>query len=1002
MANDLLLRLFNSEYFNTWIAISYLFKYSDNIGIQRYLCDALKRFPLVEIEFFLPQLIHLLITCPSINAVLEDTLIDLGKQSPHFAVMSIWYLQAYMTDWSQQPSSPMYQACQRTLHKCQSVLLIDPDIELFQQKNSQDNEDEIDLSTVDSKNNSGAAMIGMGAILSSVLPVISNHIGGLATLQGRIYNSSNNETTADTTTTPTATTMIMDHHHHNNNSNNVESNILKYTQLQRTLSQPILAQQYQRSDSLSPSSIYDDRPQTPPAISTKPFSFSVSLEDLHDGKAFSLSNYFTKHKKWPQSKPLQRIHHQRLTDEFNDELDLHTKIMGTSSVPLNHPPTPAPLSVSSSTTSYLTQKQQKSSVTPSVLSSPTQDLAFGQEVPILDSNATSPRLSFEEHHHNPHLVTKENDIQQQWIKSGYFRSEMQFLIALSDIAERLVAVPKHARVSALHAELSLLNHNLPAEICLPLWCSGSCSPFHHRVIRVSPSDAVVLNSAERAPYLLMIEVLDDAMCLEPEKMKINSNESDVQLLTCDQPLEGYTHHEHQVDKEMELKDENNNNNDDDDDAMDLGIIHKKTKPTLLKNGLGIMNNGSDIIDDGTAPAPATTSLSADSDDASLSDFSRRMRTAAVMLAQLQQQDVNDPSQVMVHAIRQRIIDQMISLEEQRLGSTPTLTSNNNEKSSSSTLMENTFIQQQTSDNNLLKDDQGLQSEQQLAMINNDDPSAIVFSEDWEVKKERIRKNSPYGHLPNWQLISVIVKQGADLRQEQFAIQLIREMQKIWQDAGVDAWVKYYRVLVTSDNSGLIETIRNTMSVHSIKKNAYTKQGKMNKSGYTLRDFFEERWGPTNSSSYKAAQDAFMKSLVGYSIACYILQIKDRHNGNLLIDDQGHLIHIDYGFVLSNSPGSVGFEMAPFKLSQEYVDILGGMHSDLFNQYRKLMKLAFKAIRKYGDNILLLVEMMSQDSTLPCFQQGPTIVLHRLRERFQFHMTEPQLEAFVDKLIMSSC
>lgn len=58
-----------------------------------------------------------------------------------------------------------------------------------------------------------------------------------------------------------------------------------------------------------------------------------------------------------------------------------------------------------------------------------------------------------------------------------------------------------------------------------------------------------------------------------------------------------------------------------------------------------------------------------------------------------------------------------------------------------------------------------------------------------MKKERIRKNSPYGHLPNWQLISVIVKQGADLRQEQFAIQLIREMQKIWQDAGVDAWVK---------------------------------------------------------------------------------------------------------------------------------------------------------------------------------------------------------------------
>jgi phosphatidylinositol 4-kinase len=92
---------------------------------------------------------------------------------------------------------------------------------------------------------------------------------------------------------------------------------------------------------------------------------------------------------------------------------------------------------------------------------------------------------------------KRHQHHDQWVRSGYFQYEMQFLVALSDIAERLMALPKQARVSALHAELTLLNHNLPAEICLPLWCSGSCSSLHHRVVRVSPSDAVVLNSAER-------------------------------------------------------------------------------------------------------------------------------------------------------------------------------------------------------------------------------------------------------------------------------------------------------------------------------------------------------------------------------------------------------------------------------------------------------------------------------------------------------------------------
>lgn len=54
--SQLLLRLFQSEHFNSWMAIEYLFRYPDSVGIQHYLCNELKKFPMTEIEFFLPQL----------------------------------------------------------------------------------------------------------------------------------------------------------------------------------------------------------------------------------------------------------------------------------------------------------------------------------------------------------------------------------------------------------------------------------------------------------------------------------------------------------------------------------------------------------------------------------------------------------------------------------------------------------------------------------------------------------------------------------------------------------------------------------------------------------------------------------------------------------------------------------------------------------------------------------------------------------------------------------
>lgn len=60
---------------------------------------------------------------------------------------------------------------------------------------------------------------------------------------------------------------------------------------------------------------------------------------------------------------------------------------------------------------------------------------------------------------------------------------------------------------------------------MPMWCGSSdapCGPSnipqpHHRIVRIPPGESVVLNSAERAPYLLLIEILHDDLDFDPSK-----------------------------------------------------------------------------------------------------------------------------------------------------------------------------------------------------------------------------------------------------------------------------------------------------------------------------------------------------------------------------------------------------------------------------------------------------------------------------------------------------
>jgi hypothetical protein len=271
----------------------------------------------------------------------------------------------------------------------------------------------------------------------------------------------------------------------------------------------------------------------------------------------------------------------------------------------------------------------------------------------------------------------------------------------------------------------------------------------------------------------------------------------------------------------------------------------------------------------------------------------------------------------------------------------------------------------------------------------------IHGERWPALKARLRAASPHGNRPGWDLRCVIVKSGDDCRQELLAMQVISTFYEIFAEAQLPVWLRPYEVLVTSNRTALIEMVPNAPSIHAIKSKRPP--------GTSLRDHFVAEFGGEGSPTFKKAQRNFVESMAGYSLLCYLLQIRDRHNANILIDDTGHVVHIDFGFMLSNSPGGVNFESAPFKLTRELLEVMDsdseGSASELFDYFKVLMIQGFLAARRHSDRITLLVEMMS-DSGCPCFKSKVAAV-QGVKKRFALGMPEPQVVEVVLGLLSDS-
>ncbi|ORY31967.1 hypothetical protein BCR39DRAFT_524853 [Naematelia encephala] len=1125
MSHALLLRLFLSPYFSISVAMHYLKIYPDSIGISHYLCWRMKSMPAEEVEFYWPQICHLLLTYPTKSNALESFILERAEESTHSAMLTFWFMQAALRDLtpSRTTNPRPFLICQRVLHRCHEIIFGDPPEPSRSPYRSLPHSPPastaggIGSSTASRLLRSPAqetgqkpvtrvnahlapALVGMGVMLAGAPGTsgLTELAGQWAIAQGRMpmddEGDKRSRIEVDKSGGADPVGGGLEARKQSQDSNESEE------ERPQPLPQP---QPTKQLPPIMPRRKTSQPSTAPPAATAFSAHPASTAPNLYSPPVMST----------PQLSAIPQV-----TPPLKGE------------DPFSQSPTPPPHFTHTSTPSKGGLHQPFYSV-PEFSAYTTRQSSAMRRLHPTDGPPPAEAL----------LATYSIDAQRQLLRSHYCRSQIRFLLVLEDVSNRLLVVPKPARVSALRAELTSLNHNLPAEVCMPLWCAAdhsheeggqtsSSAPLslrrdrsktsrtkgHSRVVRISPGDSVVLNSAERAPYLLHVEILEGDLDFDPtrrenrellkkivvqEDAKRRKKENG-QTTPFIRGSEGFGSPMPDIVPAMPNPDEVpepevKSKVVGEDEEMDLveqlygaqlsvkdevpDLSESIPLPTVKNKQLdvetwdraeGLSRRPSFAPDSPHPGAHETSSPSLNghhSDNPqvsstpstpggrptsppppakrtiSLEDYSERMRTAAVMLAQLNaslipnlpegmqpgklswipgtgwimgkdspQSSHGIPEQqpasgtggklklaaAQAAAIRDRIMEEMMALEEERVARM-------------TDMPEGVEVKQEGSGNTA--EDEGIVRRE----LNKADPSAAVFKESWQAKKTRIRASSPWGHLANWDVISVIVKTGTDLRQEQLATQLIERFSRIFKEEKSECWVRFFRILITGEQSGLVETITDAVSVHSIKKGEYARRiaegGPIGQ--VSLMDHFVNTYGRPDSGQFARARRNFIKSLAGYSIVTYLLQIKDRHNGNILVDRDGHLIHIDFGFMLSNSPGgNMGFEAAPFKMPLDYLEILGGLDSPGYAYFKKLFKEGFEAARKHSDSLITIVELMQKswfitiywtnllmllDSKLDCFILFGEQTAHHLRERFALGLTTAAVDAYLERLIVSS-
>jgi phosphatidylinositol 3-kinase len=242
----------------------------------------------------------------------------------------------------------------------------------------------------------------------------------------------------------------------------------------------------------------------------------------------------------------------------------------------------------------------------------------------------------------------------------------------------------------------------------------------------------------------------------------------------------------------------------------------------------------------------------------------------------------------------------------------------------------------------------------------------------------------------------------DMRQDQLVVQFFDVCDRLFKKSGnLDLALTPYKIVCLSRNDGMMEYLEGARNISAI-------QTEYNKDRLSIQKWLraQEKNQDDSQKHGIAAEviDTFVRSSAGYCVMTYVLNVGDRHLENLMVKPDGHLLHIDFGFIFGANPLSKKALSTPLRLIDEMMAVMGDPGSEDYILFERHCCSAFKILRKNCNLICTMLELMADAGIKDLsVDQDPMTVIAGVKARLCMSKTDEDAAQswLLDKLAQSA-